>query len=179
MLHSMVICFQLARLWQRNIFPTQPHGIAPGRSPLLARSAYQLAPHNGDAPRPRQIPSHVEKATKTIMIISPDPYVRGLLSKLLRGDGYEVTSLPGIEPPRSGLAPDDCDCLIIDIDLPDAELVAQAHIGFAGRMRGQHPVILVADQSSWVPAQLGLPSVSKRARRSRVLRGVRKSLFGG
>jgi hypothetical protein len=179
MLHSMVICFQLARIWHRNIFAVQPHGIAPGRPVRLARSAYQLAPPAREAPRPKQIPSLAEKSTKTVMVISPDPYCRGLLGTLLRGDGYEVTSLPGIEPSPSGLAPEDCDCLIIDIDLPDAELVAQAHIDFAARMRGKHPVILIADRSSWVPAQLGLPTVSKRARRSRVLRGVHKSLFGG
>ena len=122
--------------------------------------------------------STIDKSAKTIVIVAPDNLYRRALRCVLSFDGYEVETFPRAEDFAAEAGPDEFDCLVIDIDHPECEMTAQAHIDLASCLRDELPVILVAPKSSWVPRQLALPAVSKSTPDSALLALVHQSLFG-
>jgi DNA-binding NtrC family response regulator len=122
--------------------------------------------------------SPTEKSAKTIVVVAPDNLYRRALRCLLSSDGYEVETFLRAEEFAAEADPGEFDCLVVDIDLPECEPMAQAHIDLASCLRDELPVILVAPKSSWVPRELALPTVSKSTPDSVLLALVHQSLFG-
>lgn len=121
----------------------------------------------------------MEKSAKTIGVVSPDSLYRRALRCILSSDGYAVETFARAEEFSAEAGPAEFDCLVIDIDVPQSELLAQSHVDLASHHRDALAVILIAPQDSWVPRQLRAPAVSKDTPDASMLALIHESLFRG